>query len=291
MFWLFTSDFRRRSLASRAEEPRTNNPMMKAKTPAGMAPSKPVWSRSTFWVGVLLALEVFLFPTIGRAERIELSFDRLPSQQGWTYSGRVPESSVFSVAEGVLRMDGRGLGDTMARYQQIGVIDATLPFTLEARLRIVDSDTLSPYDVFELGAHGPKLSSYWSWSIGQGSGFSRVSTMVSREDGAGVSVGMNIDSGFHDYFMNVTPGGTFQAYIDGKLFASGATPEFEMNNLLLFQDSSREAEGVMEMRRFVFQQAIPEPSSDFICCFGAAVLLASHRRIGREKMPEAQKKR
>lgn len=199
------------------------------------------------WIYLVFTLAILFVSPASNARKIELSFDRLPSQQGWIYSGAVPESSVFSVVNGVLRMDGRGLGDTRARYDQFDVIEPTRPFSIDISMRIIDSDNFPDFEwVFGLGAIGPGLGSTLEWGTARGLGYSYVAT--------GTGNACTVDTGFHDYLLTVVPGGNFQLFIDGVLCDEGPTPGGDMVNTLFFQDSAREAEALLEIRRFVFDQ-------------------------------------
>ena len=74
---------------------------------------------------------------------IALDFRSLPSAQGWTYfalNNIVPETSVFSVSNGILIQDSLVIGLTAQgsnRYDLAGVVDPLLPFTLSVTARVL----------------------------------------------------------------------------------------------------------------------------------------------------------
>jgi hypothetical protein len=244
---------------------------------------------------MLLLFLLVLLPTESSALLIELAFDRLPSQQGWAYSGTVPESDVFSVSDGILKMDGRGLGDTMARYKQSGVINPTQPFSLKTSLRIIDSENLAgdeiSNNVFGIFINGQNFSVDLFWSTVPGSGKSWVSIMErwysDTAHSRSISTWVN-DTDFHDYFVDVTPGRRFKASIDGVIWAEGLTPDYLIGfNSILFQEDSRESEPFMEMRQFVFNQhpadqAVPEPATIILFISGISAIAAGRYKLARD---------
>ena len=192
------------------------------------------------------------------AANIELSFDRLPSEQGWMYEGDLPEADVFSSNNGVLRLDARGQsGPQLARYAIYELIDPTRAFTLEFDLRVADADN-DVFEVFAVGALGPGFGPRISWTSSPGNNSSQVVIDV-----ANGPVGTTIDEGFHKYLLTAKAGGPLTFYIDGALVAQGNTPDVGFVNVLFFGDSAfANANALVELRQFSFNQAdIPEPGT------------------------------
>lgn len=72
-------------------------------------------------------------------DSVTLSFNSLPSAQGWTYlhgTSPVAETSVFSVDDTMLHMNTLGMGDSGFAYLLPGVVDPTAPFSLTVRARV-----------------------------------------------------------------------------------------------------------------------------------------------------------
>lgn len=238
---------------------------------------------STAMIG--LALAIILSAGSAKADTIRLNFDTLPSDQGWTYSGLVPETSVFSVSGGVLTQDGRGLGDTMARYSLWNVIDFTRPFSIDFSLRVIDSDNFPVnYGAFQIGAIGPNLQAnvYFyrirDWDYSQI--FATISTAPPWD---WITSSATVDREFHDYSLNVFPDGTGNLLIDGKLVTEGRmwSSGSSLYNFLFFGDESRESEGLVQLRSYVFTQ-VPEGSSTLIYLVCSIVALtAANLRIRR----------
>jgi hypothetical protein len=174
--------------------------------------------------------------------RIDLDIERLPSEQGWSYEGTTPESAMFAVSAGALRMDSRGLADPRGRYTFYDILDPNRPFSLDFRLRLIDADNFPVYDwVFYLGAIGPTFWTEVLWHTAEGAGVSFAGAMVEVNPGNTHAVGTNVDRAFHDYRMTAVPGGPLRFFVDGSLIALGETPDMSGANLLFLEAPERRA--------------------------------------------------
>jgi len=200
------------------------------------------------------------------ATTIQLNFNSLPSAQGWTYSGTVSESSVFSVSGGVLTMDGRGLGDTMARYSFANAVDISQPFTINVSLRVVNADNSTVFfPGFQLGAwysDGVVWNPEISWSTAKDAGYSIVTPGIATAPPWNqFTAAANVDTGFHDYSLHVAPGGAATLSIDGALVTTGQAGNFgpgTVPDFLYFGDASRESEAEVQIRSYSFSQTVPD---------------------------------
>jgi hypothetical protein len=91
-----------------------------------------------------------------RREVDQLTFDTLPSAQGWTYGAAgntAPETRVFSVSNNTLHQDSTGLGSASAgsnTYVLSGVVDP-LPFRLTVRALLLQEEDFPPADENHFG--------------------------------------------------------------------------------------------------------------------------------------------
>lgn len=182
---------------------------------------------------------IAITPTI-QAANSTLNFNTLPSAQGWVYvamsSGttpsNVPESSVFSVNNGILTQNTLGQGALEAIYQYTA--DFSQPFTLKFTARLLATDN-GDNAGFAFSAN--EVSKYLSVNIHIGS----VSDYAS---GTSVSLDTSL---FHNYEIDADPagvaGGSYKLYIDGNLafsssWANGNTTQAKDQNKISFGDAT-----------------------------------------------------
>ena len=93
--------------------------------------------------GTQLTFEILFKAKEVAKVHIALDFDSLPSEQGWTYTTRgiVPETSVFSVSDGILIQNSLGVGfagQGNNSYEILDAVDPILPFTISVTARVLE---------------------------------------------------------------------------------------------------------------------------------------------------------
>lgn len=162
------------------------------------------------------------------AENVNLSFDSLPSSQGWTYwGGPLAEDAAF-FADGsslVQRTVGSGT-DSFASYRMNDIVDLSRPTTLSVTARVLSYERLS------WGSVGLGFNFY----ISDGTNSHRLALKHNRLQVNGQFIRLDTTV-FRDYVFALYPGGMFDLFVDGRLLTSGRTgPGF--NNVLFFGDST-----------------------------------------------------
>ncbi len=191
---------------------------------------------------------LLLCSTILRADTITLSFNSLPSAQGWTYesdgvpdSDGVPETSIFSVSNGVLTQNTLPAPFTTEVYELRGAIDLTVPFTISVRARVLANsriDDVHPYGFCFAAETGAE-----SFAIGLSPG--RIEDSFARE------LSTTIDNTtFHDYRLSATPGVGYEFFVDGVLVATGPPLSFVTPSRLLFGDCTRARGALAEITSY-----------------------------------------
>jgi hypothetical protein len=199
---------------------------------------------------------VLLFASFqASATAISLDFNSLPSAQGWMYvTSGAPETDVFSVAGGVLSMNGTLTN--AAYYKLDGVVDPALPFSLAARARV---------------SSGGQALAFYVAAAGQFIGINlSPATIIDETNGAFLASLDNTT--FHDYRMDGAFGTGYQLFIDNVPVASGAFRAYGPN-LLILGDSGSFGGGRAEITAFSFQQTqVPEPATLFLVLSGIGIL-------------------
>ena len=186
---------------------------------------------------------------------ITLDFDTLPSQQGWSFTttgGGVSENNVFSVDGNTLSQNSLGLGFSSSatpRYELANIIDPSLPFTIEARARILNEEgNLSTPTGFIFSAFLPTES--FGFSIGT----NRINDIF----GNAMTTSINTTE-FHDYLLRVNPGVGYQFFVDGEFIASGSPRVRNRPNILSIGDRTSVHNAQAETTYYRFTQEVPEP--------------------------------
>jgi len=193
---------------------------------------------------------------VAHATTITLDFTSLPSAQGWTYfSSGAAETDVFSVAGGVLSMNGTL---TNAAYYKIeGAVDPALPFSLTARARVLSGGQALAFHVStDTLFAGIDLS---------------PTTIIDETNGAFLA---SLDNTiFHDYRIEGAFGTGYQLFVDNTLLASGSFRAYPVN-MLAFGDSGSYGSGRAEITALSFQQSapIPEPATLLLLMAGLGVM-------------------
>ena len=142
---------------------------------------------------------------------VNLDFDQdgiLPSSQGLSYTGNVPEGDVFSSRDGMLHLNTLATGG-FAAYQRLNAYDPSQDFLLEFRMKVFPGTGLYGVD-FEVS---DSVSDFE---------FGFADDGIALPPPRPVIPFVTTDA-FHTYRI-VSPGGTtsYQLFIDGNLVFSGS---------------------------------------------------------------------
>jgi hypothetical protein len=158
-----------------------------------------------------------------------LNFDSLPSAQGWTFMQNGPaENDVFSVDGTRLTQDTFGSGtSSFARYQIDGVADPNKQMVLSLTARVLRHENLT----------GRSTGLGFNFVISDGVFLHRLALTADQIQVGGQFYKLNT-TGFHDYSFELYPGGNFDLYVDGVIFATGVGYETVSSNKIFFGDST-----------------------------------------------------
>ena len=158
-----------------------------------------------------------------------LNFDSLPSAQGWTFMQNGPaENDVFSVDGTRLTQDTFGSGtSSFARYQIDGVADPNKQMVLSLTARVLRHENLT----------GGSTGLGFNFVISDGVFLHRLALTADLIQVGGQFYKLNT-TGFHDYSFELYPGGNFDLYVDGVIFATGVGYETVSSNKIFFGDST-----------------------------------------------------
>jgi len=218
-------------------------------------------SRTVQTLGVA-ALAIFLAAS-ARAGNATLSFDSLPSAQGWTYfdNGFNLEADVFSVAGGVLSMDSSSVD--AGYYYLGGVLDPALSFSMSMRARISSGG-------YSLAAYVASADQFVDFRLSP-------TSITSNVSGVTTEIAAVDNTQFHDYRIDGKFGETFTLFVDSAAvytdtFRTGTV----FGNLILGDDGSF-GSGTAEVTTYSFRQPIPEPAS-WLLMIGGLLALAGCKR-------------
>lgn len=162
-------------------------------------------------------------------------------------------------------------GASVSGFSFLGAVDSTLPFTIDARLKITSGSATFLY----------LLGSTATNTVAVG-----LSTSVLQvySDAGSVNVALDATS-FHDYQIAATPGSVVTVKVDGLAVYTGtgawAVIDPHTNpNLLLFGDGTSGANGTAVLSSYSFTQnaaAVPEAGSLPLMVLGLAALLWRRR--------------
>lgn len=203
---------------------------------------------------VLLVIAVFAIrPPVLAANPATLGFTSLPSAQGWIYfSDGAPETSIFSLSNGVLVQNTLAGPATVERYKLGGVLDPSLPFTIAIRARVLADSGFCPSNPFGFAFSATVEEEIYSIGLST----NRI------QDVLGNDLSTTADNTvFHDYRLEVTPGVGYVLFVDGTLLGSGPPriipqpdPDGFLPNHLAFGDSTRCQGALAEVASYRFTQ-------------------------------------
>jgi hypothetical protein len=230
-----------------------------------------------------------------RATTINLSFNSLPSAQGFTYITDGPlESSVAHVNGSELFFNTLGTGVSEPVYLANSVVNTTDPFVLGVRLKVDGTEGID--------AAGPQFYGFamevrtaapnQEYEFGFGSGF------VSNESGAGGAVKQSVavdTSQFHTYVLSAVPGGPFNFFIDGTLVLTGGPCVVcgnPVDGVEFGDEGGFNNNASVEVACLSYSQpgrdlsacsaaAVPEPATMTLTALGFAALTRTWRKRGR----------
>ena len=162
-----------------------------------------------------------------------LNFDSLPSDQGWTYIGSpLLEDDAFSADGTRLVQTTVGSGvDSYARYLQEDIVSPNIRMTLSVTARVLEYENLRDEDSQEISGFG------FIFFISDGPFVHRLK-LSDRTLGVGNKTYSLDTTVFRDYVLELYPGGRFDLWVDGELFATGVGSESVHGNKFFFGDAT-----------------------------------------------------
>lgn len=207
-----------------------------------------------------------------RAQVVQLTFNTLPSAQGWVYTtSGIPESSVFSVDGTALHQNtiGTGLGAGGSAFQYYilpNAVDPNLPFVLDVRARVTQSQFL------DTGGFG--------FGVFTGTQTFEIFMNTSSIQDAFLGIIANIDNTvFHDYRLEATPFVGYNFFVDGSLVASGKPRIVSVPNQLFIGDATSGGNAKADVTLYRFTQLKPLISPDHGGNAGSVTVVISSNGI------------
>jgi hypothetical protein len=204
----------------------------------------------------LIILATLVSPLSAKAvagDSVTLSFNSLPSAQGWTYidgGSGVPES-VFSVDGNMLHMDTIGVGNTGIVYLRYDAVEPGVPFTLTVRARVTDYEVQS-------------FQNPWGFSLIVYTGSKGYEVGISPNRiyaGDSVPNGQNIDvtpsqsvADWHDYRIESQGGDSFEVFVDDVSLGTASPEITNAPNSLYFGDGTAGANARVDISYYSFTQ-------------------------------------
>ena len=176
-------------------------------------------------------------------ESYNLDFDSLPSAQGWTFLGdTLAENEAFFVdgTRLVQRTVGSG-ASASARYQMGSVADPNKRMMLSLTARVLGHEDLS----------GGSVGLGFNVFVSDGAFSHRLALTDALIQVGGQFYGLNTTES-HDYGFELHPGGNFDLYVDGVMFATGVGSESISGNKIFFGDSTGHENTDAEVTTFSF---------------------------------------
>lgn len=200
------------------------------------------------------------------AQFTALTFNSLPSAQGWTYigTGNTSESSIFSVVNDALQQRTVGKGAIQAYYELDGLADFSKPFSMEMRASILNQDNGNAYGLC-MGAYD--TTKYVILSLSS----------------------IAPDNLVHDYVLTGDfTTDTFQLTIDGVVGIPVSDVMSPTLNGIFFGDGTPTGSNAnVDITSFTFNQnaaATPEPGSLALLGGGIGLGLFSRRRLRKARV-------
>ena len=200
----------------------------------------------------------------------------LPSSQGLIYTydpstANPAESDIFSIAGSTLWQNSMGIGNIAVNYRNYPAIDPSLSYYIDLQARVLQVDKPSyPYG-FCFGAQ-----------VGDNRYvFGITPAAIYYHNGTSPQLIASVDNTlFHNYHVNLIPGGGWQFFVDGNLKRSGASSwNYPYTQEIFLGDGTKgcNAEAVIKSYEF---GVVPEPST--ILLLGSGLiglgLLAKYRK-------------
>jgi hypothetical protein len=214
-------------------------------------------------------MAVIFIAGIASAQLISYIPSSLPSSQGWTYtytqSAPDPgETNIYSIDGSTLFQNSIGIGQRTAFYKYFPVIDPSLAYYIDLRARVTMNEifnSLYPYG-FCFGAQIGDVRYV----------FGITPTAIRYHLGTTAPTIVTLDNTiFHDYRLNIFPGGSWQLFVDGSLAGSAASAwSYSSTSAeVFFGDGTSLSNARAELTRYEFG-VVPEPSS--VLLLGASLL-------------------
>jgi TolB-like protein len=194
---------------------------------------------------------VFRSPGKG-PKRMALSFDSLPSDQGWQYTSDYhaapPESRVFTLKDGVLAQDSVGVGALDAQYNLPGIVDPRATFDIRVRARVLAKESR--------GASDDANSFGFSFGVQCEEGEIGVGLDPARITDASHAVLTTATDNrlWHDYRLVGRMDQGYRFFIDGALIATGGARREKLRNRVYLGDITGGPNARAEISRYSFEQ-------------------------------------
>ncbi len=218
--------------------------------------------KTTYTIIAALAL---LAPTL-HAASVTVDFNSLPTAQGWSYNGNVPQANIFSVGGGVLTQNSIGAGTGFGYFQMLGITDNTSPFSLSFRGRVLQEQFGTTLNAYGFGVQ----LNFASQAFIIGLGANRI---VSSTTSGNTVVSTSIDtSQFHNYlFTGNLATHAWALSVDGAPVGTGQASIGMTDNTLYFGDLTTGPNTRGDWTQLSFTQ-VPEPSTLAFAAIGALAL-------------------
>ena len=185
-------------------------------------------SKKQRWISSLVYLIISLGLVPGaQAQTLILGFDSLPSSQGWTYIGfPLTETEAFAVNGTTLTQTTVGSGLSIALYRMEDIVFPSKRMTLSFTARVLEVEDQGGFSFFIVD---PALGHSVSMNENQVFLFDQVLTLDTTV--------------FHDYVLEMHPGGDYEFFVDGALSATGVgliDPGFIFNGLQFGDNNSQQ---------------------------------------------------
>jgi len=228
----------------------------------------------------LVAMSMALtLPAAARAESISVNTATLPSTQGWRYAAygdgaAMPETAVYSLGDGVLRLNSMGIGMTQGggnwyEHEVALSLGDAWSMTMVAKLLTFESITSPAYP----------LGLCFGANNGIAVGFGSDNIQYVTDGGiasAALPAGFDAAS-FNTYRLDVNAGlQTFS--INGAIVFANQTTPAGIPGGILFGDGTGFANTRADIESFVFTSAVPEPGSGLMLGVGVGLLGVSLQR-------------
>jgi hypothetical protein len=180
------------------------------------------------------------------ATEITLDPGALPSTQGWRYisNGR-SEATLFSTDGSTLSQNSVGIGGYYAYYQQDNIVDASRPFELSLRARLLQEERASGTDHNGFGFAVFTGTQYVNLS------FSPTGVQLSGTTTTTVALDTSV---FHDYVLSGDPSGSYSLSVDGAVVGRGDLSKSSGASYVWFGDATGGPNAQAELTQLAFSQ-------------------------------------